>query len=105
MSVYLVIQGRLKENGTEIYEQYLQHVAPLMQEYQVEIIAVGSGIASAFSTENFPINALLGFKDEETLEKFLGDARYLDIKQKFRDPAYAELHLSVFRGCEPRKFN
>jgi len=77
MSVYLVVQGKLKAGAKEIYENYLRGVAPLMTEYAVEIVAVGAGFKSEFTTEDFPINAVMKLADEETLEKFLGDERYL----------------------------
>jgi uncharacterized protein (DUF1330 family) len=100
--VYLIIQGKLKENSEAIYTEYLKGVAPLMKEFGVEIVAVGSGFASLFTTDNFPTNAILSVPDEETLNKFLGDPRYFAIK-KFRDAAYEFLRLSVFDGREARR--
>jgi len=105
MSVYLVVQGKLKAGAEKIYENYLRGVAPLMAEYAVEIVAVGAGLNNEFTTEAFPINAVMKLADEESLEKFLGDERYLKIKSEFRDAAYEDLHLSVFRGREPRKID
>lgn len=105
MSVYLIIQGRLKENAETLYEQYLRGTAPLLKEYQAEIVAVGAGFDSAHTNETFPINAIIKLPDENALNKFLGDPRYLNFKEKYRNPAYAELHLSVFAGREPRQFD
>jgi len=103
--IYLVIQGELKDGAEAIYEQYLQAVAPLMKEFQVEIVAVGAGLKSEYTNEIFPVNAVLRLPDEATLERFLGDARYLEIKVKFRDAAYEHLRLSAFGGRDPRVFD
>jgi uncharacterized protein (DUF1330 family) len=100
--VYLIIQGKLKENSETIYTEYLNGVSPLMKEFGVEIVAVGAGFTSEFITDDFSTNAILSVPDEETLNKFLGDPRYFAIK-KFRDQAYETLHLSVFNGREARK--
>ena len=44
--IYLVIQGKLKDGAETIYERYPAAVAPLMREFQVEIVAVGAGVES-----------------------------------------------------------
>jgi hypothetical protein len=83
----------------------LRGTAPLLQEYNVEIVAVGAGLASEHTNASFPVNAVMRLPDEETLNKFLGDPRYLELKEKYRNPAYQTVNLSVFKGREPRKFD
>ena len=104
MSVYLIIQGKLKTGAEKIYDDYLRGVAPLMKEFGAEIVAVGAGELSEYATKSFPINAVMRFENQATLENFLGDERYLKIKRNYRDAAYDELHLSVFTGRAPRDF-
>jgi uncharacterized protein (DUF1330 family) len=103
--IYLVIQGKIKDGADDIYTEYLKGVAPLMQEYGVEVELVGAGFESEFTNKVFPQNAILKIKDRETLEKFLGDERYLQIKKKYRDTAYEYLNLSVFESRKPRQFD
>lgn len=99
--IFLMAQGRLKPGAEPIYEKYVQGVLPLIKEFGIEAVAVGAGFESEFTTKSFPLNLLMKLPDEETLGKFLGDPRYLEIK-KFRDEAYEELTLSSFRGRAPR---
>lgn len=103
--IYLVIQGKIKAGAEEIYTNYLQGVAPLMKEYGVEVELVGTGFESGFTNQIHQHNAVLKVKDRETLEKFLGDERYLQIKKKYRDEAYEYLNLSVFESRPPRRFD
>lgn len=105
MSVYLVIQGKFKPGAETLYEEYLRGTAPLLKEYNAEVVAVGAGLVSQHTTETFPINAVLRLPDENTVNQFLSDPRYLELKENYRDPAYAELHLSIFKGREPRSFD
>jgi uncharacterized protein (DUF1330 family) len=100
--IYLVIQGNLKQGAEAIYGEYLKNVAPLMKEYGIEVELVGEGLNSKFATTVFTQNAVLKCQDLETLESFLGDERYLQIKKKYRDKAYQTLNLSVFSGRLPR---
>jgi uncharacterized protein (DUF1330 family)/ketosteroid isomerase-like protein len=92
--VLLIIQGTLKEGGEATYAEYLKGTGPLMAEYGVTVDAVGAGIAGEHTTDTWPVNAVLRFPDLETAEAFLADPRYLEIKKKYRDAAYEELHLS-----------
>jgi uncharacterized protein (DUF1330 family) len=101
--VFLLVQGKLKDGAEELYEQYVRGVLPLLKEFGVESVAVGAGFESEFTNTSFPINILMKLPSEDALNNFLGDARYLEIKEKYRDKAYEELNLSVFRGREPRK--
>ncbi|MBS1797722.1 MAG: DUF1330 domain-containing protein [Acidobacteria bacterium] len=103
--IYLVIQGKIKNGAEEIYTAYLKGVAPLMEEYGVSVELVGAGLDCEFTNRTHPQNAVLKFGDRETLERFLGDERYLLIKQNFRDRAYEYLDLSVFEGRPPRRFD
>ena len=103
--IYLVIQGKIKDGAEEIYTEYLKGVAPLMKEYGVEVEQVGTGFIYEFNNQNHPNNAVLRIKDRETLDKFLGDERYLQIKKKYRDEAYEYLNLSVFENRQPRRFD
>ncbi|MBX7170440.1 MAG: DUF1330 domain-containing protein [Pyrinomonadaceae bacterium] len=103
--IYLVIQGKIKAGAEEIYTKYLQDVAPLMKEYGVEVELVGTGFECGFTNQIHQNNAVLRVKDRETLEKFLGDERYLEIKKKYRDKAYEYLNLSVFENRPPRRFD
>ncbi len=103
--IYLVVQGKIKEGAEDIYTEYLKGVAPLMKEYSVEVELVGGGIESEYQTDFHEHNAIMKVADKETLEKFLGDERYLEIKKKYRDEAYEYLHLSFFEGRPPRKMD
>lgn len=103
--IYLVVQGKIKEGAEDIYTEYLKGVAPLMQECGVEIVAVGSGLESDLGTKFHSHNAIMKVADKETLEKFLSDERYLEIKKKYRDVAYEYLDLSFFEGRPPRKMD
>ncbi len=100
--VLLFIQGRLKPGAEPVYEQYIEGTGPLMAEYGVEVAAVGSGFASEHTTEDWPVNAILRFPDQETAEAFLADPRYIEIKEKHRDQAYEELHLSFVHTRTPK---
>ncbi len=104
-SVYLIVQGTLHENSDELYANYARVVLPLMKEYGVETVAVGNGFESEFTNNNFPVNIVMKLPNEEALAKFLGDERYLKAKEKYRDQAYKDLQMSVFRGREPRSFD
>ena len=101
--VYLIVQGKIKNGADEIYTEYLKGVAPLMKEYGIEVELVGAGIESEFATAAHPHNAVMKAPDRETLEKFLGDERYLKIKKKYRDEAYDYLNLTFFESRPPRR--
>ncbi|MCU0240238.1 MAG: DUF1330 domain-containing protein [Pyrinomonadaceae bacterium] len=103
--IFLIVQGTLHENSEEIYSNYARGVLPLMKEFGVETVAIGDGFESDFTNNNFPVNIVMKLPNEEALEKFLGDPRYLEVKEKYRDKAYKELQMSVFRGREPRTFD
>jgi ketosteroid isomerase-like protein/uncharacterized protein (DUF1330 family) len=100
--VLLFIQGRLRPGGEGMYGQYIKGTGPLMAEYGVTVEAVGSGIASEHTSEDWPVNAILRFPDRATAEAFLADPRYLEIKERYRDEAYEELHLSFVQTRAPR---
>ena len=100
--VLLFIQGKLKPGGEETYSKYLAGTGPLMAEYGVEVTAVGSGLASEHTTDDWPINAVLRFPDRDAAEAFLADPRYLDLKERFRDAAYETLHLTLVESRAPR---
>lgn len=102
--VFVVVQGNLKKGAEETYAGYARGVLPLLKEFGIETVAVGAGFESEHTNTSFPINIIMKLPDEETLGKFLGDPRYLQLK-KLRDAAYENLNLSVFRGREPRKFD
>ncbi len=98
----LFIQGKLKPNAESVYQQYLAGTRPLMSEYGVEVIAVGSAVESELTTDAWPINAVLSFRDRETAERFLADPRYLELKERYRDQAYETLHLTLVESRAPR---
>lgn len=100
--VLLFIQGNLKEGAESVYQQYLKGTWPLIAEYEVEVAAVGTGLDSEHTTDGWPINAILKFRDHETAEAFLSDPRYIEIKEKYRDKAYETLHLSLVQTRPPR---
>ena len=76
-----------------------------MKELGIETVAVGGGFESEFTNQAFPVNIVMKLPNEAVLEKFLGDPRYLEAKVKYRDAAYQDLRMSVFRGREPMKFD
>ncbi len=100
--VLLFIQGKLKEGGEATYGKYIKGTGPLMAEYGVTVDAVGKGVAGDHTTEAWPINAILRFPDLETAEAFLADPRYIEIKTKYRDEAYEEVHLSFVQTRAPK---
>jgi len=100
--VLLFIQGRLKPGAEAVYQRYIKGTGPLMAEYGVEVEAVGSGLASGHTSDDWPVNAILRFPDQETAEAFLADPRYIEIKERYRDQAYETLHLSLVRTRPPR---
>ena len=100
--VLLLIQGTLKPGGEATYGEYIKGTGPLMAEYGVTVDAVGSGFASDTTTDAWPVNAILRFRDRATAEAFLADPRYLEIKEKYRDEAYEELHLSFVQTRAPK---
>ena len=100
--VLLFIQGKLKEGGEATYGKYIKGTGPLMAEYGVTVEAVGKGIASENTSESWPVNAILRFSDRATAEAFLADPRYVEIKKRYRDEAYEELHLSFVQTRTPK---
>ncbi len=100
--VLLFIQGKLKEGGEAMYGKYIQGTGPLMAEYGVTVDAVGAGIEGEHTTETWPVNAILRFRDLATAEAFLADPRYIEIKTKYRDEAYEELRLSFVQTRTPK---
>lgn len=104
-SVYLIVQGTLHENSEELYANYARIVLPLMKEYGVETVAIGNGFESDFTNNNFPVNIVMKLPNEAALANFLGDVRYLEAKEKYRDKAYKDLRMSVFHGRSPRNFD
>ncbi len=100
--VLLFIQGKLKPGGEATYGKYIKGTGPLMAEYGVTVDAVGTGIAGEHTTESWPVNAILRFPDRKAAEAFLADPRYIDIKKKYRDEAYEELHLSFVQTRTPK---
>jgi uncharacterized protein (DUF1330 family) len=100
--VLIFIQGKLRPDGAALYEKYLQGTRPLMAEYGIGVLAVGSGLASEHSTEEWPINAVLTCPDLEAAQGFLSDPRYLQIRDEYRDRAYETLRLSLVASRPPR---
>lgn len=100
--VLLFIQGRIKPGGEATYGKYIEGTGPLMAEYGVTVEAVGKGVAGEHTTDTWPVNAILRFRDLETAEAFLADPRYIEIKERYRDEAYEELHLSFVQTRTPK---
>jgi len=100
--VLLVIQGRLNPGAEDLYQRYLDGTRPLMAEYGVVVEAVGIGLASEHTTASWPINGILRFPDAEAAAAFLSDSRYVEIKERLRDRAYAELQLSLVATRQPQ---
>jgi len=100
--VLLFIQGKLKEGGEATYGKYIKGTGPLMAEYGVTVDAVGAGFCNEHTTESWPVNGILRFPDRKAAEAFLADPRYQEIKKKYRDEAYEELHLSFVQTRAPK---
>lgn len=103
--IFLIVQGKIRDGADELYSEYLKNVGPLMKEFGIEVEYVGAGVESKFATEAHPHNAVMKAPDVETLERFLGDPRYSEIKDKYRDRAYEYLHLTFFQSRPPRKLD
>lgn len=99
--VLLFIQGKLNPGAEATYGRYLAGTQPLMVEYGAEVTAVGSGLASEHTTDDWSVNAVLSFPDLEAAEGFLSDPRYLEIKP-LRDQAYETLHLTLVQSRAPK---
>ena len=100
--IYIFIQGSIREGAESLYKKYLDAVGPLMKEYGAEVVLVGEGINSEYGTGVHGQNAVLSLPDEDALNGFLGDPRYLKIKEEYRDKAYDYLNLTFVRGRPPR---
>jgi uncharacterized protein (DUF1330 family) len=99
----LIIQGRLRPGAEDVYQRYLESIRPLLKKYGAQIVAVGPGLPSVHATDCWPQNDILRFPSEDALRRFFVDPLYLQIKTLYRDPAYEELGLSVFRSRPPRE--
>ncbi len=100
--VALIVQGRLEPGADEAYQRYLEGTLPLMAEHGAEVLLVGAGVASEHTTDSWPVNAVLHFPTRRAALAFLSDPRYLEIQRRYRNPAYAELHLTLVATRPPR---
>lgn len=98
----VVIQGRLRRGGEDLYTRYLEGTRPLIKKYGAQIVAVGTGVHSLHATECWPVNGILRFPNEDALRRFFDDPLYQQIKTLYRDGAYEELDLSFFLSRPPR---
>ncbi len=62
----LFIQGKLKSGAEGVYQKYLAGTGPLMAEYGARVTAVGAAVESELTTDAWPINAILSFRDRDT---------------------------------------
>ena len=100
--LWLVIQGQIASGEHSTYEEYLEGTRPLLEDYDVEVIAVGSGVAEEFTSDKWGNNAILRFPDRDAAVSFFADSRYQALKP-LREKAYENLRLSAFEAPPTRQ--
>jgi uncharacterized protein (DUF1330 family) len=95
--LWLVIQGQIAPGEEGTYEEYLEGTRPLMEDYDVDVIAVGAGVAEEFTSDEWGNNAILQFPDRDAAVSFFSDPRYREL-EPLREKAYEDLRLSAFEA-------
>lgn len=103
-SVLMLIQGRIKPYASAAYQAYNDATSRLMHKYRGEVVTMGGGIESSFTTADWPVTALIRFPNLRSAEGYLSDPVYRKIDSTYRDAAYDDLQISLVapRPDEPR---
>ncbi len=95
--VIMIVKGKHNAGSEKIYEKYIEGTKLLLRKYPLELVAFGSGCEREYTTETWPINIIFKFRDEQTADGFFRDPDYVFIKENYRDKAYEEMHMSLFK--------
>ncbi len=93
----VIVRGKHYRDSEELYEKYRLGCKPLLRKYGVQIVAIGSGCESCYTTEIYPGCLILQFPNVRTADDFFNDPEYIFLKENYRDKVYEEIHISLFR--------
>ncbi len=100
-SIVVVLRGKLAEGSGEMYRNYLEASTPIAKKYGAKVVSVGDAIHRDYLNINLPLNIVVSFKTEADCDGYFLDPDYIQIKEKYRDPSYEEIHISVFKVGMP----
>lgn len=95
--IVVVLRGRLREGSAETYGKYLEGSTPIAEKYKANVITVGDALERDYLNVSLPLNIVVSFDTEEQCDGYFLDPDYIKIKEKYRDPSYEEVRISVFR--------
>ncbi len=94
-TVLLLIQGRMRPYAAAAYQAYVEGTSRLIAKYRGEVVTSGGGIDSEFTTDDYPVNAVIRFPSLAEAEGYLSDPLYQKVDTTYRDAAYDQLHTSL----------
>lgn len=100
-SIVVVLRGKLAEDSGEIYGKYLEASTPIAEKYGAKVVAVGDTLSRDYLDVTFPLTIVVSFETEADCDGYFLDPEYIEIKEKYRDPSYEEVHISVFKVGMP----
>jgi len=100
-SIVVVLRGKLAEGSGEIYGKYLEASTPIAEKYGAKVVAVGDTLTRDYLDVTLPLTIVVSFEKEADCDGYFLDPDYIKIKEKYRDPSYEEVHISVFKVGMP----
>ena len=95
LSVLLLIQGRMRPYAAAAYQAYVEGTGRLIPKYSGEVLTSGGGIDSEYTTDDWPINAVIRFPTLAAAEGYLSDPLYRKVDAKYREAAYDRLQTCL----------
>ncbi|MBT3300240.1 MAG: DUF1330 domain-containing protein [Candidatus Marinimicrobia bacterium] len=100
-SIVVVLRGKLAVGSKEIYGKYLEASTPIAKKYGAKVLAVGDILTRDYLDVTLPLTIVISFETEENCDGYFLDSEYIKIKEKYRDPSYEKVHISVFKVGMP----
>lgn len=94
-----ITQAEIADGGA--YDELRAAIAPLARDAGVHVLASGPGYPREYTSDVWPVNTLLGFRDAETLAAFFADSR-VEALSDLRARAYGRHRITTSAPRAPR---
>ena len=91
-----------QEDGAVLNQEYAALAKPLVQEYQGETVAFGTGVPRNYATLFWENAVLFKFPTAAAFENFYTDPRYQHLIETYRNRTYAQHALTMMHPRKPR---
>ena len=97
----MISQSQLSKGSDEPLKEYLSGAKKIFEDYDVSVLASGSGIEKPYTTESWDVNTIVSYSNVSEADRFMNDPRYIELS-KTRSLAYEKHEMTMFNTRAPR---